>query len=695
MEPTFIKIWKLLGARLLHLLELGALNSDSKDAYKKIRLFNAICFLWYLVGLLFITLDAQQFSEFYKDIALHITIMMLVLLGQILHHRGLKTAGHIILIICLIIGDLLFCNFVRPGRLLEYYFLIPPFFGLVFIDNRKLNLFILLVSYLSFSIPDLILNHYGNVYLLNPGNTLLFAINFIIVNYFKTLNRANEHRLMVKSNELEEINRFRSQFFINVSHELRTPLTLIKGNNDRIQQNLIGEVNRNINQATEIVNDQVEKIKGIVDDIMDLSKLESNLLELNKQELNIWELIVRAYESFQLQFSKKGVELEIKSNEKYIAVEADVLYLERVMNNLLSNALKYTPSGKKVEIVVTIQEDKVFFEIKDQGIGIGDREVNKIFDRFYQVDNQINRSGGSGIGLAFCKEIILLHDGNVQVQSSINSGTSFIVSLPIANVSSPPATVENSIVDFRQSLKGSFELNFEEQSYKILIVEDHLEMRHFIKEIFNGFQCYEANDGLEALEILKINKVNLVVTDWMMPGMNGYSLFQKLKESEPGLPVLMLTAKADNTTKLELLKLGLNDFLQKPFDSKELIFRAKNLINNSEQRLKYRYENEIESNDKELALLERIKSQIIDNPRSINNSEDIIAQFYVSKSTLYRTIKAETGLGIGNFIKEIKLQMAKRYIEQKRFQTIKELSYTLGYKRPGYFQEIYKERFSV
>jgi len=403
--------------------------------------------------------------------------------------------------------------------------------------------------------------------------------------------------------------------------------------------------------------------------------------------------------SFEPLFTQKEILLLKEITIDACWIVADVLYLERAINNIIVNALKYTPKKGRVTIVLEKANNKVHFSIKDTGIGIKEEDIDLICNRFYQVNNDINKTGGSGIGLAFSKEIIELHTGKLKIYSKPNKGSCFTIIFPQTEAGEIRSKVYDTIdvpikvkpEEVKVKITNQKGLNF-------LIVDDNFEMRAYLKRILQKYNCIEAENGQEALDILSTQKIDFVLTDYMMPVINGLELIKRIKEKEMNVPILMLTARTDSKSKLNVLRLGIDDYLNKPFEKEELLIRIENAFYNHKNR-------------NEFILNESVpKKELLDNNKWINDlrnyiykecsnasmtQDDIAIHFKISKSSLHRKIKSETGLTPNALITEIKFQKARWLVEQNPTILLKTLALEVGYSHTTYFSKKYEQRFGI
>ena len=689
--------------RILH---LGIYDGQNLDEVKRVRLLNLICFSWYIVIVFFLITDYFTLSiEEYINVSItHTTQFFVVLIVQILQKKRKYTAARILLILSFFIQCSILCNIVLVGRNIEYWFIIPPLFSLLFLKESWYHYIALFLSFIGFLLP-LVAVEDANIDV--TTTSILFIAIFLIVKYFKTSNIKAEKTLQSQKEialkdkaliedqktQLQKLNNFQNQFFVNVAHEIRTPLTILKGNTSKLKKNLS---KYELEEVQAHLNKQTEKIQRIVDDILDLTRMESDFFELRKEKFELSDFVSRNFHAFSSNFEKKEIQYRMKDLTigKSVWLEGDPTYLERAFNNLLSNALKYTESGGSVTITIAAQEDQVLLKVSDTGLGMSDDEMDKIFNRFYQVQNSINRSGGSGIGLAFTKEVVAIHGGQISVHSEVGLGSSFTVLLPIAelkdsevlNTETPLAT------SFTQEVKTSSGLGL-----KVLLVEDQADMRQYIKSVLCAYEVLEAEDGVVALEILAHEQVSFIITDYMMPNMNGHELVKKLKERQIETPVLLLTARSDQEARLRMLRLGVDDYLTKPFEEEELLVRIENGIRRHGSWREYLVTEKIANHESSKSeFISDLEAYICIHCTAFNfGVPEISDHFGLSVSSLFRKVKSMTGMNPNAFITEVRLQKARGILEARKAHAIKELAAAVGFSNYTYFQNLYRERFGT
>jgi len=553
--------------------------------------------------------------------------------------------------------------------------------------------------------------------------------------------------------KLEEIDQMKSNFFANISHEFRTPLSLILGPADKL---LIESPSDNTKKQAGLIRQNAIRLLGLINQLLDLSKLEAGKLKLEASLSNIVSFVKGVTQAFESLAEQKDIKLKVVSERENIEIYFDKEKMLKILSNLLSNALKFTLKDGKITISVRechaelvsassftgeipkrIRNDSMrnFIEIKvrDNGIGIPEEELPKLFERFYQIDpSQIRRIGGTGIGLALTKELVELHRGFVNVSSKLGEGSEFTIELPpgkdhlnedeivkevdeesvlsekiqeqMKMIEADSALFSKSI-HIEDSLTDSFEEIPDENKMIILIVEDNADVRDFIKDsLGKEFVVEEAANGEQGIR--KAEKIipDLIISDIRMPKMDGNELTRILKNDEKTshIPIILLTGKSGQESKLEGLETGADDYLTKPFDTKELQIRIRNLIN-SRRKLQEKYGNRdfvVPKRDEEKKLSnleEKFISKVLEVIEShISEEEFSIEQFGkevgMSRVQLHRKLKALSGKSASNYLRSVRLSKAKKMIEEQK-GNVSEIAYSVGFSSPQYFTRCFKEEF--
>jgi len=509
-----------------------------------------------------------------------------------------------------------------------------------------------------------------------------------------------------QSEELKELDAAKTRFFANVSHELRTPLTLMLGPLGTIlKENSLSEKQIQLLQLT---NQNGKQLQQLINEILDLGKLEMNTLEVKTEStelLSFFSVHTSHFDSLaashQITYSKT------LSIDKEIVASIDQEKCRQVLSNLLSNAFKFTPKGGQVGAKIFIQEGQLNVSVSDSGGGIHPDDLPHVFDRYFQANRPDQPiSGGTGIGLALCKEYAKLFKGKIRVASKQGLGTTFFFSFPLVlneimaerkEISDGIAIPE--IAPFQIPLKS---LNAQKAS--ILVVEDNVDIQRYLHLILaDTYHLHIANHGKEALHYLEqVPSCDLILSDIMMPVMDGYQLLEKLKADKRfmHIPVVMLTARADVRDKLKALRIGVDDYLLKPFDEEELKVRLANLLYNQAIRREAHHTDEVsEKTSPGLSEEDQIWLESFEQYSKQHFSSDIFSipamaeEFAMSESTLLRQVKRLTGLSPSQYINEIRLDKARQLLENNTHNSITQVALGVGFKNPNTFYRAFKKRY--
>lgn len=517
-----------------------------------------------------------------------------------------------------------------------------------------------------------------------------------------------------QATELRQLDEMKSNFFINVAHELRTPLTL-----------LAGPVKQLVQQSDEaekgypylkLMEQNVQQLQHKVNEILDFSKLEAGKLELQPEPLHLYGFLQLLLAPFVHAANQKQITLQCE----YGLPEQSHFMLDRgkltnILNNLLSNALKFTPAGGKIMVAVKAVGEQLQLQVSDSGQGIALSDQDNIFKRYYQAKGSTASASGTGIGLAFVKELVQLMKGSITVQSQLGQGTSFTVQLPSQAVEPGAADIsQGPSVGATEALETNAEADMAPQptedwkkNVTILLVEDNVGLQQFIElELGSHYHIIKAHNGADALELLRQRTepglpVHLIISDIMMPVMDGFTFLEHLKKQPAWekIPVIMLTARSGIADKLAAFRIGVDDYMAKPFDTAELMARVNNLLQRQYARAYFAQteppalpqETAGTTPDWLLQLQQVIKTKL--NNQTSFTIDDIAAELYISTRQLQRNIKTETGLTLNNYIKDIRLHQAMELLEQKKYVTVAEYSYAVGFNDPHYFSTIFADRF--
>jgi len=517
-----------------------------------------------------------------------------------------------------------------------------------------------------------------------------------------------------EAEKMHEVDEMKSRFFANISHEFRTPLTLIFGPAKDISEKT---KEQDTKQSAGIIKRNAGRLYGLVNQLLDLSKLEAGKMTLETSEQNIIPLLKGLVFSFTSLAERKKITLKFNTIEQKLNVYIDKDKVEKIINNLLHNAFKFTPEGGNIDFTVEKMINEAEIRISDDGIGIPKEKIDKIFDRFFQVDGSHTReSEGTGIGLALTKELVELHKGKIKVESKEGEGTTFTVLLPLGKDHLKPEDIveekakeETEVTIEKTELipetedrkeKTDIDVLLDTDKPLLLIVEDNSDVRKYIISHLKGdYRIQEAVDGKDGLEQALKHIPDLIICDIMMPKMDGFELCKKLKTDEKTshIPIIMLTAKATSKDKIEGYETGADDYIMKPLDAAELKVRIKNLIE-MRRKLQEKFSSDEFVMPKELSLIDELFMKrllkVIDEHLAEEDFsiEELGKEAAMSRRHLYRKLMALTGKSPSQLLRSFRLTKAKRLIKEKR-GTISEISLLVGFNSPAYFNKCFKEEF--
>lgn len=535
----------------------------------------------------------------------------------------------------------------------------------------------------------------------------------------------NELRLReIEANQNSKLEEMKSRFFANLSHEFRTPLTLIKGPVELLKNKIYDSSG---SEQIDIIERNSEKLKKLIDQLLELSQLENTSVPLRTSKEDLISVLKGLVYSFDSLAQQKNISLKFQSNCDTKSLWIDRDKLEKIINNLLSNALKFTPAGGTVTVSANdiLSEEGAFLEIivSDTGIGIPENKLENIFNRFYQVDDSSQRSyGGSGIGLALVKELVDLHKWDITVESGDGKGAKFKLIIPlsedylnetkklsdesIAEISADNRNI-SATVQLRDQIDGLNNLKIEkisqEDKSSILIVEDSEDLRKYLSTLLkNDYIIYESSNGEEGIKAANENLPDLIISDVMMPSMDGLQFCRQIKSEwkTSDIPIILLTAKASVESKLDGLGIGADDYLTKPFNSRELFVRIKNLLE-QRKRIREKYSkdisplqdlNNLNSNDKEF--IRRAYGIVAMNLDKSNFSTELLAKdMFLSRSQLHRKFSEITGQAPGEFIRTIKLKHAAKLLLEKNL-SVTQIAYAIGFSSPAQFSRAFSKQYN-
>ncbi len=527
------------------------------------------------------------------------------------------------------------------------------------------------------------------------------------------------------SDQLNEATQTRMQFYTNISHEFRTPLTLIVGPLENIIKTK--KTDDTLKKELSTIYSNSLRLLRLVDQLMDFRKIETAKMKLKVGQYHLEEFINSIKDAFLNLSEQKQIDVEVINNTAKQVVWFDWDKMDKVMFNLMSNAFKYTANGGRIQIIlnrvsIDDSEEYVKIEVKDNGEGIPQEEVEKIFDRFYQVDSIVSYKG-TGIGLSLTKELVLLHKGKITVESQLGEGTCFTILLPLGKkhfteedlltegrmMEHPVLPAYNTFENIEEPKEESTpELNTnltDSEKPLLLIVEDEPEIRNYIKSCFSPsvYSIIEAKNGSEGLKLVETEGPDIIISDVMMPVMDGLELTRKVKSDLRycHIPLILLTAKSSLEHLLEGLEEGADSYIAKPFNKEHLQLRVKKLLE-AQVKIREKYQEPMQLTKEEKGMsrmdknfLSKISNIIIDNKfDSKVNVEELSNLVGLSRVHLYRKIKKITGLSVSEFVTQTKLKQSLALLRDTD-STIAEIAYKVGFSTPSYYTKCFKDHFQI
>ena len=511
----------------------------------------------------------------------------------------------------------------------------------------------------------------------------------------------------------QQVTDIKLRFFTNISHELRTPLTLIVAPIDNILQN--ERISQSVRSQLEIVQSNGQRMLRMVNQLLEFRKVQNQKMKLKLQQTMLSSLVEETSANFKKEAYEKHIQFEIENRAEDSTVWVDRQRMDTILWNLLSNAFKFTPAGKAIRVIIDSKPGFVTLAVQDEGIGIAPEKRSVLFERF-SSNNELNNTGitGTGIGMNLTKELVDLHHGYIDVESEVGKGTTITILLHTGKehfgddvefladeeMVTPP-TVAPTFEDKMEQLEG----DAQDSSRTILVVDDSVDMRNFLTNILShDYHVLSASDGAEAEEIIRTKAVDLVVTDLMMPNVDGLELTQFIKRNKDYdfIPVILLTAKTAIESRLQAMEDGADDYVTKPFEPEYLRARIHNILvqrNQLEQsyrerlmRLEPQKTDEPIPSDSFLAkLLDVMERQMDNNTLTV---DEMVDEMGMGRTVFFNKLKSLTGLSPVEFIREMRIKRAAQLLEEQRYN-ITEVTYMVGMNDSRYFAKCFKNTYGV
>ena len=561
---------------------------------------------------------------------------------------------------------------------------------------------------------------------------IVLVLNTIRIN--KKIRRKNRQLFQTnqqveqQKEELAEANRriqeataIKLQFFTNVSHEIKTPLTLILGPLNKMNQ--VVEKNSPLYDDVQIMRKNAERLKRVIEQLLDFRKVENNKMNMKVRQVELVSFVREIKSYFHNLARSKRIQYELQADMDRVELWVDTDKMEKILVNLLSNAFKFTPEGGRICIHLQEDDQQVRMSVEDNGIGIPPENIASVFDKFFTGDQ--NYVQGTGIGLHLTKEFVQMHKGTVTVTSTPHEQTIFTVTIPKGNAHFDSAClIQPTVADLSSGLEQLDTSHIRERlaqsyDYTVLIVEDDADIASYLqRELAGNFHLLRAGNGVEALDVLQNHEVQLVLSDVMMPKMNGFELCKQIKESMDfsHIPVILLTALNDDHQRMYGIAEGADDYIPKPFNLELVKLRILQVIE-ERQRLRERFSQQLNQLPAMTAIDESKQPAPDTSLPPVNTMNDRFLQRFVemlethyndpdfniekgserlglSRVHLYRKVKEVTGLSPTDFLRNFRLQKAAQLLSQ-RAATISEVAYSTGFSSPAYFAKCFKALYAI
>jgi len=530
-----------------------------------------------------------------------------------------------------------------------------------------------------------------------------FLIAFAIIALFIIGLVYNQYRIKQKANaKLKALDQLKSDFFANISHEFRTPLSLIMA---PLREEIEQPKNEKEKVKFEMMHRNADRLFNLINQLLDLSKLEDGKMKLEKSTIEIshfFKIITASFSSLA-EYKKINFKIEIPDGDIYLAF--DQVIIQKVSDNLLSNAFKFTPEGGNVDFKLDFDQNKLKIIVADSGSGIPMEDQGKVFDRFFQSADM--KQQGTGIGLALTKELVQLHQGEIRLESIAGEGSTFTIEIPVQKIdASEKANVpidSNTIPPNNLSGMDRDKTDVATNVPSILIIEDNPDLRNYLSELLReNYTIDSAENGADGIKKAKKIIPDLIISDVMMPEKDGIAVCNELKEATETnhIPIILLTARADQESKLQGLTNGADDYLLKPFDPKELRVRISNLLD-QRRRLKEKYTRLLLLKPTEIVISNAeesfLKAVMVVVGKHMGDSafgvELFCSEAGMSRMQLHRKLTALTGYSATAFVRHQRMIRASQLLEAG--ESVSRVAYAVGFESLSYFTRAFKEEFGI
>ncbi len=535
---------------------------------------------------------------------------------------------------------------------------------------------------------------------------LLSAVVFI-KNVYRNRIKSKEEikRIKIEKDKNEEIALSKQRLFTNISHDFLTPLNLILGPVETLIKN--NQLSISDILLVTLIQKNAKRVHSLINQLLDIRKIETNTLNLKLERFDVIDLCKKQYDAFIEMAERKHIKYKFEASNESFIFEGDKIRLESIIQNLLSNSFKFTQSNGSIEFKIETQtQSTIRITVKDNGIGIPNEKREHLFKRFYQEESNSTNMTGHGIGLNISKEYCDLMNGKIWYNSELGKGSTFYVELPFQWIDSKEGnieiTVKNKIEEANIS-KGTHNYITEDLPTLLLVDDDADTLKYLVHSLKNHYSILLADNGQKALDILKKNKVNIIISDIMMDEMDGLEFCKKVKQQPNfrNIPIILLTAKIIDSQKVEGYQAGADAYIAKPFNLELLKIQLKNLVAKN-QKIEKHIKQQLIIGNQEIDVQSADEKLLQETVQYINkhitnteiNLEEMARSIGVSYSSLYRKIKAQTGLKLNELVRDIRLKKAEHLLKNGTLN-ISEVIYKIGFSSHSYFAKCFKKEYGV
>ena len=507
----------------------------------------------------------------------------------------------------------------------------------------------------------------------------------------------------------EDLEETKMQFLINATHDIRSPLTLIMGPLNKLKTRITDAESK---QDIDTIDRNAQRLLLLVNQILDERKIDKDQMHLHCQKTDLKEFLRGIMSLYNFNVQERSITLSLKEDESLkeegnLQVWIDRINFDKVISNLLSNAMKYTSDGGEITLIIGKNKESAIIKVEDTGIGLKEEKTDRLFERFYQGNNNSDiHIEGTGIGLNLCRALVKMHGGTIRAYNRTDGikGSCFEVNIPLGKEHLKPEEILQE--DGTKTAESTGKRTQANRNFNILIVDDDAEIAHYIKtELSDWYRFDHARNGKEGLKMLLTGKYDLVISDVMMPEMDGVTMLKKIKGNSnvSDIPVILLTSKSEVENRLEGLRKGADAFLAKPFNMEELHILIDNLVDNV-RRIRGKYSGaqgqkakieQIQVKGNNDALMERVMKYMNEHLADPDlNVEKLTEDVGISRAQLHRKLKEIAGVSAGEFIRNLRLEQAARLIEEGQIN-ITQVAYSVGFSNQTHFSTVFKKHYGM